>query len=112
MGSVIVLAFLLIAMWVFVVLPQQRRQRAHQALVSSLDIGDDVITTSGLYGTVTELDAQTVTLEVSDGVEVRMVRQAIMRIIEEPIDEPRSEDGYDDDTFVTDLTDDVPDTAD
>jgi preprotein translocase subunit YajC len=111
MGSVIFLAFLLIAMWIFVVLPQQRRQRAHQVLVSSLDVGDDVITTSGMYGTITELDDQSVILEVADGVELRMVRQAIMRKVDEPTDET-SDDDYGEDDFVSDLTDDLPDTAD
>ena len=48
MGSVIFLALLFVAMWVFVVLPQQRRQRAHRALVSSLEVGDEVMTTSGM----------------------------------------------------------------
>ena len=112
MGSVIFLAFLLIAMWIFVVLPQQRRQRAHQALVSSLDVGDDVITTSGMFGTITEIDDQAVTLEVSDGVEIRMVRQAIMRRVEEPIDEPTSDDDFVEDGFASDLSDDVPGSAD
>jgi preprotein translocase subunit YajC len=112
MGSVIFLAFLLIAMWIFVVLPQQRRQRAHQVLVSSLDVGDDVITTSGMYGTITELDDQSVMLAVSDGVELRMVRQAIMRKVEEGIDEPAGDDDLGEDGFVSDLTDDLPDAAD
>jgi preprotein translocase subunit YajC len=123
MGSVIVLGLLLIAMWVFVVKPQQRRQRAHLAIVSSLEPDDDVITTSGMYGTITEIDGQTVTIEVSDGVEIRMARQAIMRKLDSPVDEPMDDErmgdepmsavGHDDGRVVGDhVADDVPDTAD
>lgn len=65
----------------FVVRPQRRQIAEHRALVASLDVGDDVITAGGLYGTVRALRDDVVELEISDGVVVRMARGAIARLV-------------------------------
>ena len=65
------------AMYFFVVRPQQRKARQHQELLESLDIGDEVITASGLYGMITDFDGGTVFIEISDGVEIKISRETI-----------------------------------
>ena len=65
--------------WVLIVLPQRRQMAAHRQLVASLEVGDEVITTAGIYGTITELDADTAHLQVADGVVLRFARAAIGR---------------------------------
>jgi preprotein translocase subunit YajC len=72
-------------MWVVFVIPQQRRQRAHLELVAALGVGAEVMTTAGVYGTITELDDETVHLEVAPGVVIRIARQAILRRVDEPV---------------------------
>ena len=80
MGLVIlVVTFAL--MWLLFILPQQRRVKAHQALVRSVSAGDEVVTAGGLYGRITSLDDEAVRLEVSPGVELRVARGAISRKI-------------------------------
>jgi len=59
--------------------PQQRQRRAQRDLIESLDIGDEVVTIGGLYGTIREVDDESVTLEVAQGVDLRFVRGAIAR---------------------------------
>jgi preprotein translocase subunit YajC len=72
------LIFLLpVLLIVFMVFTQRRRQREAQALQSSLEVGDEVCTTSGLFGRVRALDSTAVTLEISPGVAVRFDRRAI-----------------------------------
>ena len=61
----------------FMVLSQRKRQRAVQTLQAGLAVGDEVCTTSGLFGTVRSLDDSTVTLEVAQGVVLRFDRRAI-----------------------------------
>jgi preprotein translocase, YajC subunit len=56
---------------------QRRRQKETQRLQSSLGVGDQVTTTSGLLGRITALDDEIATLEVSPGVSVRFNRRAI-----------------------------------
>ena len=57
---------------VFVIRPQQRRVRAHQAVVAALCEGDDVMTTSGILGTIKSMDGDVVQLEVAPGIELRV----------------------------------------
>jgi preprotein translocase subunit YajC len=56
---------------------QRRRQTAVATLQSSLAVGDDILTTSGLFGRITALDEITATLEVAPGTVVRFDRRAI-----------------------------------
>lgn len=78
----IVIPLLFVAMYMVVIRPQQRRLRDQQALVSSLVVGDEVISSSGIYGTITGLDPSVAVLQVADGVEIRIARPAIARRIE------------------------------
>jgi len=61
----------------FMFITQRRRQKATQALQSSLGVGDEVSTTSGMIGLITALDDRFATLEVSPGVAIRFDRRAI-----------------------------------
>lgn len=59
--------------------PQQRRTRAQRDLIQSLDVGDEVITIGGVFGTIRALDEEAVTLEVAPGIQVRLVKSGIAR---------------------------------
>jgi len=82
MQALIVLAITFALLWVLFILPQQRRVRAHQQLVSGLDEGDEVVLTAGIYGRITELGPEELSLEVAPGVELRVARQAVLRRIQ------------------------------
>ncbi len=71
---VLLLPFLLL---VFIMLSQRRRNQQIQALQTSLAVGDEVVTTSGLYGTIVALDDTVVTLDVGAGATLRYDRRAI-----------------------------------
>jgi preprotein translocase subunit YajC len=82
MGDVLVLILLavpLVGIWLLVRGQQRRSQEAAQ-LAASLRVGQDVITTSGVYGTIAGLDDVTVTLLVAPGVEIRFDRRAVGRV--------------------------------
>src|SRR4051794_9566924 len=86
--GLIFLPLMFLVLWAIVILPQQRRMRAHQALVSVLQEGDEVMTTSGIIGTITAIDDEVLHLEVSPGVRLRIVRAAIARRMTEPEPDP------------------------
>ncbi len=64
-------------MWALLIRPQQRRVRQHQELVSTLAVGDEVITTGGIVGTIVSVVDDIVTLEVASGTSIRMLRSAV-----------------------------------
>jgi preprotein translocase subunit YajC len=79
MGPFLLLAVTFLLMWVLFILPQQRRMKAHQALVATLEEGDEVMLTSGVYGTITRLADDVVHLELAPGVVIRVARGAVAR---------------------------------
>ena len=83
----IVLLFGLIVMWVFIVLPQRRRQAEHAQMIGAMDPGDEVVTAGGLYGTVQEIRDDEVDLEIAAGVTVRVAKRAIAAVYEDEEDE-------------------------
>ena len=61
------------AMFYFVLFrPQQKKQKEHQALISKLATGDEVVTTGGLLGKITEVRDSFITLEIADGVRIKV----------------------------------------
>jgi len=71
---------LMVAVFYFLLIrPQQRRARQQRELVESIDVGDEVVTIGGIYGVVTEVDDETVTLDVGGGSRIRFVKQAVAR---------------------------------
>jgi len=81
MGAVIILVVggLLSAM---LILPRQRQMRRHGALVASLHVGDSVMTGSGIYGTITDLQDDLAWLELAPGVVIKVARRAIASKVE------------------------------
>ena len=65
------------ALLVFIMVSQRRRTQQVQALQASLAVGDEVVTTSGLYGTIVAIDDAVVTLDTGAGSTLRYDRRAI-----------------------------------
>jgi preprotein translocase subunit YajC len=65
------------ALLVFIMVSQRRRSQQVQALQASLAVGDQVVTTSGLYGTIVAIDDAVVTLDTGAGATLRYDRRAI-----------------------------------
>ena len=88
-GSPIValLPFILIAvaMYFLLIRPQRRRMAEQRNLASAVQEGDEVMTTAGIYGFVTAIDGDVIWLDIADGVDIRIARQAVSRRI--PADE-------------------------
>lgn len=86
-GSGFLLIIVAFAFLYFVLIrPQKRRQVAAREMASNLAEGDEVMTSGGIYGTVTALGDDDVTVRIADNVEVRIARRAIAAVL--PKDEP------------------------
>lgn len=79
--SLLPLIVIALLFYLLLIRPQRNRQRQTQNLLSKMTSGDRVLTSSGLYGTVVDLDGDSVLLEVSPGVEMRFVKGAVQRIL-------------------------------
>lgn len=96
---------LLGVMMYFMTRRQRRAQEQQQQLQNSLGVGDRVMTTSGLYGTITDSDDDTtVTIEIAPGVETEWLRAAVREKVG-PVEEHDDEDI--DDVETAEVTDTV-----
>jgi preprotein translocase subunit YajC len=86
-GSTLIIVYIAIfvgIIYLFAVMPQRRMRRAQAQLMTKLTVGVEIITTGGLYGTVTELeDGDTLLIEVAEDTEVRIAKAAISRILDD-----------------------------
>lgn len=70
---------LVVGIFYFVILlPMKRRQQKVQAFLAALKVGDRIVTSGGLYGTITRLTDQSVQVQVADKVRVEMSRNAVV----------------------------------
>lgn len=78
--SLIPFALIFVIFYFLVILPQQKRSKKQKALLEALKKGDKVVTASGIWGTVTNLGKDTVTLQISDNTKIRIQRDQIARL--------------------------------
>lgn len=80
--SLIIMMVLFFAVFYFMAIrPQMKRAKEHRALLSGLSKGDEVITNGGLAGRVVDLTDSFVGLEISDGVSVKIQKNAITAVL-------------------------------
>ena len=101
MQFLIIMALMLGVMYVLMVRPQRQKQSRQQAMINEASVGDDVLTTGGIYGTITEAEGDDVVVEIASGISVHMTRRGIAAVL------PPEEDVEDDDDF--DEVEDVDD---
>jgi preprotein translocase subunit YajC len=96
----IVVVVLLGLVWLFIVLPVRRRQRAtsalHEAMQDSLVVGDEIITAGGLYAVVREIDHDRLEIEIAPDVIVSLDRRAVAAVAEDAEEDEDDEDDVDD----------------
>ncbi|HCO02216.1 MAG TPA: preprotein translocase subunit YajC [Actinobacteria bacterium] len=92
-GLIITLVLMIGVFYLLLIRPQQRRAKQQKTLLSTVDVGDEVVTIGGMYGVITEVDEDNgeLVVEISQGVEVRFLKAAIARKIT-PNEEPADED--------------------
>jgi preprotein translocase subunit YajC len=91
---VIIMALMLGVMYVLMIRPQRQKQAQQQTMVENAGVGDDVLTTGGIYGTITEAEGDDVVVEIATGLHVHMTRRGIAAVLppEEEEEEEEEED--------------------
>lgn len=69
------------AMYFLMIRPQRRRLREAQDLQRAIEVGDEIITNSGMYGFVNAIDGDVVWLEIAENTEIRIARNSMLRRI-------------------------------
>jgi preprotein translocase subunit YajC len=85
---------LLVAVFYFLLIrPQQRRMRQQRSLVESLDVGAEILTIGGIYGTISSVEDDAFGVEIAPGTRVRLLKSAVARRLDEPAVEEEAGEG-------------------
>lgn len=102
--EILFVVLLLVMFWLLLIRPAQRRQKAQQQLQNSLEVGSEVMLTSGVFGTLTDVgDSERLRLLIADGVEIEVVRAAVAAVVPDEAEPDEAE--RIDDTEIADPAD-------
>lgn len=82
MEGLIFMVLMLGVFYMLLIRPQRQNMARHQALMASLQAGDEVMTMGGIFGRIRTLDDDVIELEVAPGTSFRVARSAISRKVE------------------------------
>ncbi|MBQ7197963.1 MAG: preprotein translocase subunit YajC [Selenomonadaceae bacterium] len=75
--------FMILIFYFLLYRPQQRAKKARDEMMSSLKVGTKIITAGGIYGTITELSDEVLTVQIADDVNIKITRGAVGTIAPE-----------------------------
>jgi preprotein translocase subunit YajC len=85
MMSFLPIILIFVIFYFLLIRPQQKRAKEHRTLLSNLKLGDQVLTSGGIYGRVTGLREDVVTVEISDKVRVKVNRGNIAGVVKQDV---------------------------
>jgi preprotein translocase subunit YajC len=80
-GFFIVLLAMFAFLYFLLIRPQRQTQRKHAQMLGALKVGDEIITSGGIYGEVVQLDEERVMVEIDDDVRIAVARRAIATVV-------------------------------
>ena len=109
MQFLIIMVLMLGVMYVLMIRPQRQRQAQQQSMIDGASVGDDVLTTGGIYGTISEVEGDDIVVEIANGVTVHMTRRGIAAVLPpEPDEDEDVVDGDLEDAEALDEADEDP----
>jgi preprotein translocase subunit YajC len=79
--SMLPLVLMFVVLYFVMIRPQMKRQKEHRSMIEALAKGDEVATAGGLLGKVTKLGDTHLGVEIADGVEVQLQRNAVVQVL-------------------------------
>ncbi|MAV39765.1 MAG: preprotein translocase subunit YajC [Puniceicoccaceae bacterium] len=76
------LILLFVGMWFLVIGPQRKRQKEHDAMLAALKSGDTVVTSGGIFGTITNVKEDRLVLRIADNTKIELAKNFVSKKIE------------------------------
>ena len=78
MGFLLMIVLIFVVMWLFMIRPQQKKQKEIEKFRQGLKKGDKVVTIGGIYGTVVEVKDKTLLIEVDQNVKIKVDKASVV----------------------------------
>jgi len=75
------LVLIFVLFYFLLIRPQQKRQKQHKEMTAAVSKGDEVVTNGGTLGKITKVDDNFITLEVAEGVNIKVQRHAVQMMM-------------------------------
>ncbi len=72
LAPLLIMGAFIVVFYFLLIRPQQKKAKEHQSLISKLGAGDEIVTSGGLLGRITDVSEHFITLEVAEGVRVKV----------------------------------------
>ena len=79
MGFLLMIVLIFVVMWLFMIRPQQKKQKEIEKFRQGLKKGDKVVTIGGIYGTVVEVKDNTLFLEIDQNVKIKVDKASVVQ---------------------------------
>lgn len=80
-GQMLILVVFVVVFYFLLIRPQQKRANEHKAMLAKLAAGDEVATGGGIIGRIVDIDEAFVTLEIADGVRIKVQRLQVTSLV-------------------------------
>lgn len=81
MPTLIMVGLFFVFMYFMIIRPQMKRQKEHKKLLESLDKGSEIVTSGGIAGRIRQVGENFLVVEVSEGVEIRIQKNAVTSVV-------------------------------
>lgn len=78
---IIMMALMFGAFYFLLIRPQQKKQKAHAALISGLQVGDEVLTTGGMLGKITAVSEHYAVVKISENTEIKIQKSSVSMVV-------------------------------
>ncbi|MFA5256596.1 MAG: preprotein translocase subunit YajC [Opitutales bacterium] len=78
MNIFFMMGLFMLAMWFLLIAPQRKRQKEHQKMMNALQVGDEIITSGGLFGTIQQVRNDRFVVKIADGTRVELAKGYII----------------------------------
>lgn len=107
MSTLVMVVLMVAAFWLLLIRPAQKKQKQQQEMVSKLGEGSRVMLSSGVFGTVMHNGEKQAIVEIAPGVELTVLKQAIVRGVDPSEEEFEYDDVVEEETISTDAAGDA-----
>lgn len=80
-GMLLPMIIIFVAFWFLLIRPQQKKQKAHNALVAALSVGDEVMTAGGILGRITNVTEHYAAIEIADGTVIKVQKMSVSQVV-------------------------------
>jgi preprotein translocase subunit YajC len=81
LSQILVLVVFVVVFYFLLIRPQQKRAKEHQAMISKVAAGDEIVTAGGILGRVTEVSDTFISLEIADGVRIKVQKSQVTSLV-------------------------------